>query len=132
MDEIFTRLLTVDMSFSIARLKVLKKVFSSFSMQQTSTNTFIDKLMDRTKEQNLSAEISKLLLRQSQAAAAYDSVWVLALAHYELIKQNKTEILLDDLNKALVGLDFNGLTVCFLLKILIKCGSISSLSYFLK
>ena len=75
--------------------------------------------MDRTKEHYLSPDFSKLLLRQSQAAAAYDSVWVLALAHYELIKQNKTEFLLDDLNKALVGLDFNGLMVCFLLKILI-------------
>ena len=76
-------------------------------------NTFISNLADKTEELHPFMDIPDHILKFSSAATAYDSVWALALAHHDLIKQDKTEFLLQEIDKALNNLNFNGISVRF-------------------
>ena len=100
----------VFLKYNIPFLLYLLSVY----IQNTTVNTFISNLADKTEELHPSMDIPDSLLKLSSAATAYDSVWALALAHHDLIKQDKTEFLLQDVDKALNHLSFNGIAVRFM------------------
>ena len=57
-------------------------------------------------------ELSKASLRQSRLAAAYDSVWVLALAYHNLLTHRRVRnFTMADLRQEVAGVSFRGMAV---------------------
>ncbi len=70
-------------------------------------SSFINSIIKR--EANNSRH-SQPLLHNSLAAAAYDSVWTLALAYDQLIKKNMS-VNIDSMNHEIRSISFQGLSV---------------------
>ncbi len=76
-------------------------------MQKRNISSFINSIVNR--EANNSHRFQPLL-RNSLAAAAYDSVWTLALAYDELVKKNMS-VNIDNVNHEIRSISFQGLSV---------------------
>ncbi len=76
-------------------------------MQKRNISSFINSIVNR--EANNSHHFQPLL-RNSLAAAVYDSVWTLALAYDELVKKNMS-VNIDNVNNEIRSISFQGLSV---------------------
>ncbi len=70
-------------------------------------SSFVDSITNRETYNSLH---SQPLLHYSLAAAAYDSVWTLALAYDQLVKKNMS-VNIDSMNHEIRSISFQGLSV---------------------
>jgi len=65
-----------------------------------------------SKARQLSPALSKSSLRQSKLAAAYDSVWTLALAYHNLLLHREAKnFTMADLRQEVADITFRGIAV---------------------
>ena len=70
----------------------------------------VDHVMERASRMSLGLQLSASSMRQSQWAAAYDSVWTLVLAYHRIALET-SNFSLDDLTEEVESLTFRGLAV---------------------